>query len=121
MPLMEAGLDSIGAVELRNAVNERYGVELPATITFDYPTIGDLAHYLAQRTAPSAMQAAMGGFDQMQAYVPDSFAAAEIAEVHSSAVMKPCSHHCPASLILPAAPFQCRRWPVGVLLIWGII
>ena len=109
MPLMEAGLDSIAAVELRNAVNERYGVELPATITFDYPTIGDLADYLAQCTAPSAMQASVGNFDKMQAYVPDSSAAAEIAEVHSSAVMKPCLHHCVAFLILPAAPFQCRR------------
>ena len=43
-PLMEAGLDSIGAVEMRNEVNRKYGIELPATVMYDYPTIGDLCH-----------------------------------------------------------------------------
>lgn len=49
-PLMEAGLDSIGAVELRNAVGARFGVELPATATFDYPTLRALGAYLAGRS-----------------------------------------------------------------------
>jgi len=51
-PLMEAGLDSIGAVELRNSVAAKFGVELPATVTFDYPSVAALAQYLAARTAP---------------------------------------------------------------------
>ena len=80
-PLMEAGLDSIGAVELRNAVSAKLGVELPATVTFDYPTISALAQYIALRIAPSAMQALMGGLAQMPTYVPDASAAAEIAQV----------------------------------------
>lgn len=50
-PLMEAGLDSIGAVELRNAVSARFGVELPATVTFDYPSADALARYVVQHTA----------------------------------------------------------------------
>ena len=51
-PLMEAGLDSIGAVELRNLVSTRFGVELPATITFDHPSAAALAQYLARTLAP---------------------------------------------------------------------
>ncbi len=51
-PLMEAGLDSIGAVELRNSVATRYGIDLPATTTFDQPTIRALGNYLAAMLAP---------------------------------------------------------------------
>ena len=51
-PLMEAGLDSLGAVELRNALGARFG-DLPATLVFDYPTIETLITYLAaRRSAP---------------------------------------------------------------------
>jgi acyl carrier protein len=51
-PLMDAGLDSIGAVELRNTVREKYGVDVPATVTFDYPSVSALAQYLAAKVAP---------------------------------------------------------------------
>ncbi len=98
-PLMEAGLDSIGAVEMRNAVNDKYGIELPATIMFDYPTIGDLAQYLALRTASSAMHASAGGLDQMQAYVPDASAAFEIAKVFTPALVPCLCYHTSSFLV----------------------
>ena len=38
-PMMSAGLDSLAAVELRNMVQQRFAVALPATAAFDFPTI----------------------------------------------------------------------------------
>ena len=37
-PLQELGIDSLGAVEFRNALQAKLGVRLPATTLFDYPT-----------------------------------------------------------------------------------
>ena len=59
-PLMEAGLDSIGAVELRNAVSAKFGVELPATVTFDYPSAGALAQFVIQHMTRGSAAAAAG-------------------------------------------------------------
>lgn len=38
-PLMEAGLDSLAAVELRSALSARFGIAIPATVALDYPTV----------------------------------------------------------------------------------
>jgi acyl carrier protein len=45
-PLRELGLDSLMAVELVSALSGSVGRTLPATLLFNYPTIGDLAVYL---------------------------------------------------------------------------
>lgn len=51
-PLMEAGLDSLGAVDLRNALAAQFSVDLPATVTFDYPTIPGLARFITSLLVP---------------------------------------------------------------------
>ena len=42
-----------GSVELHNAVNSQFDIDLPATVSFDYPTIAALAGYIATRAAPA--------------------------------------------------------------------
>ena len=51
-PLMAAGLESLSAVEVRNSLQQRLSVDLPATVIFDYPTPKALAGYIAQLVAP---------------------------------------------------------------------
>lgn len=54
VPLMEAGLDSLGAVELRSTVSAAFSVPLPATAAFDYPTVAALAAFIASQTPQTA-------------------------------------------------------------------
>jgi acyl carrier protein len=56
-PLKDAGLDSLMAVELRNALVRSIGHSLPATLLFDYPSLDQLAAYL-MKTLKLAPQSA---------------------------------------------------------------
>ena len=47
-PLTDMGMDSLMAVELRNAISSQVGEALPATLLFDYPTITALGGFLAE-------------------------------------------------------------------------
>ena len=49
----QAGVDSLGAIELRNAVAAKFSVTLPATALFDYPSPSILANAIAELMIPS--------------------------------------------------------------------
>merc|ERR1719396_175646 len=49
-PLLDAGLDSLGAVELHNTVQQSMGVELPTTLVFDYPNISESQNILVGKS-----------------------------------------------------------------------
>lgn len=48
----EVGMDSITSVELKTRVDAVLGVRLPATATFEHPTIAALAEYLLTEVLP---------------------------------------------------------------------
>eukprot|EP00966_Prymnesium_polylepis_P151582 3502364-Prymnesium_polylepis.1 len=66
VPLMEAGIDSLGAVELRNQLQSAVGSgSLPSTIVFDHPTARQLAVVLqpkeSTKPAPKPVSSAASG------------------------------------------------------------
>ena len=64
-PLVQAGLDSLGAVELRNALQQATGLCLSGTLVFDYPTAAALAAHCHQRLSDSAAAAAACAVDDL--------------------------------------------------------
>ena len=46
------GLDSLGAIALRDSLADQFSLDLPSTIIFDYPTIRSLAHFITPLLLP---------------------------------------------------------------------
>lgn len=72
-PLMSSGLDSLGAVELRNSLEGTLGLKLPPTVVFDYPTAEALSQHLASLTLAAcgaALQGQGAGHGTRQPAVP---------------------------------------------------
>ncbi len=57
-PLQELGIDSLGAVEFRNALSSKIGVKLPATTLFDYPTLNAIIGFIYNEVSGGADKAA---------------------------------------------------------------
>ncbi|QPI61488.1 hypothetical protein I1A49_00730 [Streptomyces malaysiensis subsp. malaysiensis] len=63
----DAGLDSLAAVELRNALAAALGQDLPATLLFDHPAPVDLAEHLRGLVVPAAHGTALRDLDRVGA------------------------------------------------------
>ena len=46
LPLMSAGLDSVGATELARKLSDQLGIDLPSTLLFDHPSVNAVASAL---------------------------------------------------------------------------
>ncbi|GHH30385.1 polyketide synthase [Streptomyces rubradiris] len=59
-PFQSAGMDSLGAIELRNRLSAAAGFAMPASLIFDYPTPVELARFLRERLTDADTPAAAG-------------------------------------------------------------
>ena len=57
-PLFDAGLDSLGTLELIELLEQRFSLQVPPTLLYDHPTIRELAAYFALQDAPAPVASA---------------------------------------------------------------
>ncbi|WP_157121805.1 type I polyketide synthase, partial [Nocardia miyunensis] len=53
IPFKDIGFDSLSVMEFRNQLVRATGLQLPATLVFDYPTAEDLAGFVYRQIAPA--------------------------------------------------------------------
>ena len=57
MPICETGIDSASAIGLCGDVEDHWQIDADPTLVFDYPTISDIAAFIAGQLEPMALAA----------------------------------------------------------------
>ena len=98
--IAQAGLDSLGAVELRSVIGARFNLQLPATLAFDYPTATALAGFVA--SSISAIGASTPCDTSTQARACAATGGARAAHACGHRCKRPPGAACAAFITLPA-------------------
>ena len=87
---MEAALDSLGAVELRNALSQNFDIELPATLAFDHPSISAITTYIVDLigAGDDISDVTVGGSREHSRKLSFHSMQSELASVSTSAKLK---------------------------------
>jgi len=83
---VEFGLDSLAAVELKNALESVFAIPLPTSTLFDYPAIGALAEFINQKLAPGGTEPAPRAVEDDVQNLTDTEADAELSELRKLAL-----------------------------------
>ncbi|MFD0661079.1 type I polyketide synthase [Thermocatellispora tengchongensis] len=88
-PIQEAGIDSLGAVQLRNRLSAATGLRLPATLVFDFPTPAAIAGHLRDHLAPAAPfgDGGDGGVEPGEAEVREALARIPLSRLRAAGLL----------------------------------
>ncbi len=81
----DLGVDSLGAVELRNQLNKATGLSLSATLVFDHPTPSSLAEHVLGQLMPENA----AGTDSEEAEIRALLASVPLAQLRDIGVLEP--------------------------------